>query len=149
MTWEPWLTQGKQAPHGHLLADSSETPGLIVDCLVTKTVVFNASSAGVPGSGARLGRGRALCRGPSRRGQSDHGPQRRRLARGPGGVRRNPEGRRASTTPQGNREYFGTPDRPGQIYQTAQIAIDVWSSLGGLKVPLTPADVIRHDLWTE
>ena len=26
-----------------------------------------------------------------------------------------------------NREYFGTPDHPGQIYQTAQYGIDVWS----------------------
>jgi NitT/TauT family transport system substrate-binding protein len=24
-----------------------------------------------------------------------------------------------------NREYFGTPDRPGQIYQTSQYGIDV------------------------
>jgi NitT/TauT family transport system substrate-binding protein len=30
VTWEPWLTQGKQAAHGHLLSDSSETPGLLV-----------------------------------------------------------------------------------------------------------------------
>jgi NitT/TauT family transport system substrate-binding protein len=30
-----------------------------------------------------------------------------------------------------------------------QYAIDVWSSLGALDVPLTPADVIRHDLWVE
>ena len=36
VTWEPWLTSGEQSEHGHLLADTSETPGLIVDCLVTK-----------------------------------------------------------------------------------------------------------------
>jgi NitT/TauT family transport system substrate-binding protein len=41
VTWEPWLTQGKQAPHGHLLADSAETPGLIVDCLNAKDNVFD------------------------------------------------------------------------------------------------------------
>jgi hypothetical protein len=41
------------------------------------------------------------------------------------------------------------PDQPGQIYHTAQYAIDVWSSLGELDFELTPADVIRHDLWTE
>ena len=48
-----------------------------------------------------------------------------------------------------NREYFGTPERPGQIYQTAQYGIEIWSSLGALDFELTPADVIRHDLWTE
>jgi NitT/TauT family transport system substrate-binding protein len=34
VTWEPHLSKGKQAPHGHLLVDSSQTPGLIVDVLV-------------------------------------------------------------------------------------------------------------------
>ena len=48
-----------------------------------------------------------------------------------------------------NREYFGTPERPGQIYETAQYGIDIWSSLGALDAPLTPADVIRHDIWVE
>ena len=27
VTWEPWLTRGRQAPHGHLLIDSSKHPG--------------------------------------------------------------------------------------------------------------------------
>ncbi len=48
-----------------------------------------------------------------------------------------------------NREYFGTPENPGQIYQTSQYAIDIWSSLGAPHTKLTPADVIRHDLWTQ
>ena len=50
---------------------------------------------------------------------------------------------------QRNREYFGTPDDPGQIYQASQYGIDVWSSLGALNVELTPADVISHDLWVQ
>ncbi len=48
-----------------------------------------------------------------------------------------------------NREYFGTQDRPGQIYQTSQYGIDVWKNLGVLKAGIKPADVIRHDLWVE
>ena len=44
--------------------------------------------------------------------------------------------------PTRNREYFGTPDRPGQIYQTSQYGIDFWTSLGVLKADITPADVI-------
>jgi NitT/TauT family transport system substrate-binding protein len=48
-----------------------------------------------------------------------------------------------------NREYFGTPEDPGQIYQTSQYAIEVWRSLGALAADITPADVIRHDLWSE
>ena len=48
-----------------------------------------------------------------------------------------------------NREYFGTPDEPGPIYQTMQHAIDVWSELGVLKVKVTPADVIAHGILDE
>jgi hypothetical protein len=45
-----------------------------------------------------------------------------------------------------NRAYFGTPDQPGQIYQTMQYAIDVWSELGVLKVEVAPADVITNGI---
>jgi hypothetical protein len=48
-----------------------------------------------------------------------------------------------------NRAYLGTPDHPGQIYETMQRIIDVWSSLGRLKSAITPANVIRHDIWVE
>jgi NitT/TauT family transport system substrate-binding protein len=42
VTWEPFLTQGEQSEHGHVLVDSSETPGLIVDCLLTKVATLEA-----------------------------------------------------------------------------------------------------------
>jgi hypothetical protein len=48
-----------------------------------------------------------------------------------------------------NREYFGTAERPGQIYQTMQYAIEVWTELGLLKTELVPADVIAHGIFDE
>ena len=48
-----------------------------------------------------------------------------------------------------NREYFGTPEHPGQVYQTMQHAIDVWSDLGMLKTQLVPADLIAHGILDE
>ena len=45
VSWEPWLTQGKEAAHGHLLADTSEQPGLVADCLVAKLDVFESRLA--------------------------------------------------------------------------------------------------------
>jgi NitT/TauT family transport system substrate-binding protein len=104
--------------------------------------------AGVQGARARLGCGARLCRGSPRRGERNHGPARRRLAGGPGGFAETLKGVRFYDSAR-NGEYFGTPDRPGQIYQTAQYGIDIWQSLGALGVALTPADVIRHDLWVE
>jgi NitT/TauT family transport system substrate-binding protein len=42
VTWEPWLTEAKQAQHGHLLTDSSDRPGLIIDVVSTKPSVLDA-----------------------------------------------------------------------------------------------------------
>ena len=40
VTWEPWLSRGKKTDFGHLLVDSSTTPGLITDVIiVTKDYV--------------------------------------------------------------------------------------------------------------
>jgi NitT/TauT family transport system substrate-binding protein len=147
VTWEPWLTQGKQTAHGHLLADSSQTPGLLVDCLLAKTYLFDE----------RLTEFRALARAwdeavhyaeahPDEANQimARHvggGDDAAAFAKALKGVRFYDAAR--------NREFFGTREQPGQIYQTSQYAIDIWSSLGALHTKLTPADVIRHDLWAE
>jgi NitT/TauT family transport system substrate-binding protein len=40
VTYEPWLTAGKNTGHGHLLTDSSKQPGLITDCLGTTAGVL-------------------------------------------------------------------------------------------------------------
>jgi len=148
VTWEPWLTQGKQAPHGHLLADSSQTPGLIVDCLVTMTTVFDH----------RLPEFRALARAlDTAVHYADAHPDQANaiMAHHVGGGSDDPAA--FAETLKGvrfydaarNREFFGTRDNPGQIYQTSQYAIDIWSSLGALHTKLSPADVIRPDLWAE
>ena len=148
VSWEPWLTQGKEAAHGHLLADTSERPGLVVDCLVARTDVLDA----------RLPEFRALARAwDAALAYVEAHPDEANaiMARNVGGWLEDPavfaetlKGVRFYDSAR-NREYFGTPDRPGQIYQTAQYGIDVWKSLGALHVPLTPADVIRHNLWIE
>jgi NitT/TauT family transport system substrate-binding protein len=148
VTWEPWLTQGRRSEHGHLLADSAGTPGLIVDCLLAKPEVLDA----------RLPEFRALTRAwdtavhyvvahPDEANQI--------MARNVGGWLENPavfaetlEGVRFYDAAR-NREFFGTPDRPGQIYQTSQYAIDFWRSRGVLNADIKPTDVIRPDLWTE
>jgi NitT/TauT family transport system substrate-binding protein len=148
VSWEPWLTQGKEAAHGHLLADTSERPGLVADCLVARTDVLDA----------RLPEFKALARAwdAALAYVAAHPEEANAImARNVGGWLEDPavfaetlKGVRFYDS-AGNREYFGTPDRPGQIYETAQYGIDIWSSLGALDVELTPADVIRHDLWTE
>ena len=50
---------------------------------------------------------------------------------------------------EANRTFFGTPEEPGPIYQTMQLAIDVLAEAGQLKTELTPADLIAHGIFDE
>jgi NitT/TauT family transport system substrate-binding protein len=142
VTWEPWLTRGKQAPQGHLLIDSSKTPGLITDVLiVTKTyatghekevqAIVNAWNDAVAWEGAHPTEAVAI------------------MAKGVGGWLKDPKdfadtlsGVKFYGGPE-NKTFFGSPGSPGPLYHTTQKAIDVWSSHGKLQVKVTPADVIN------
>jgi NitT/TauT family transport system substrate-binding protein len=148
VTWEPWLTQGRTTDHGHVLTDSSERPGLLVDGLLTRADVF----------AERKDDFRAVARAwDAAIGYFASHPDEatRIMARHVGGWLEDPAV--FAETLQGvayydaeeNLEYFGTPDRPGQIYQTAQHAIDVWASVGMLKMTLSPSDIIAHGIWDE
>jgi NitT/TauT family transport system substrate-binding protein len=148
VTFEPWLTQAKNAAHGHLLTDTSARPGLLVDCVVTTTDILRdrrtdfqafgrAWDAAVNYVGAHPDEANAI------------------IARYLGGPLEDPavvgESLRGIHFYDGeeNRAYFGTPDQPGQIYETMQRIIDVWSDLGRMKVDIAPPDVIAHDVWEE
>ena len=129
VTWEPYLTEGRNVAHGHLLTDSSERPGLIGDCLATKASIFND----------RKQEFRAVARAwdaAVRYVEAYPAEANAIMAREMGGWLEDPavfaEMLRgvALYDADKNREYFGTPEQPGQIYQTMQYAIDVWSESG-------------------
>ena len=148
VTWEPWLSLARAAEHGHLLADSSDHPGLIVDVLTSSPSVLEE----------RLPDFKAFARAwAAAVAYVEAHPEEanRIMAKNVGGWLEDPavfaetlEGIRFYDAER-NREYFGTPENPGQVYDTAQKAIDVWSSLGLLETDLTPADVIAHGVWDE
>ncbi len=41
VTNDPYLSQARNAEHGHVLTDTTEQPGLLVDCLMTRADVFS------------------------------------------------------------------------------------------------------------
>jgi NitT/TauT family transport system substrate-binding protein len=148
VTWEPYLTEGRNVAHGHLLTDSSERPGLIGDCLATKASIFND----------RKQEFRAVARAwdaAVRYVEAHSAEANAIMARDMGDWLEDPAVFAEMLRGVGlydadkNREYFGTPEKPGQIYQTMQYAIDVWTELGLLKTELTPADVIAHGILDE
>lgn len=148
VTWEPFLTDGAQSEHGHILVNSSETPGLIVDCLITKVATLDQRVAEFQAVARAWDAAVAYIESNPEEGVEI-------MARHVGGWLEDPavfaetlEGVRF-TGAERNRELFGTPDDPGPIYKTSQYAIDIWSSLGMLDHELSPSDVIRHDVVVE
>jgi NitT/TauT family transport system substrate-binding protein len=148
VTYEPWLTQGRQAAHGHLLTDSSQQPGLLGDCLETTTGVFSDRSEEFKAVGRAWGEAVDYF--------NTHPDEAIEImARNLGGWLEDPalfaEMLRGVEfyDIEAIRAYLGTPDKPGPLYETMRGAIEVWSELGVLKVAVTPADVIVHGVLDE
>jgi NitT/TauT family transport system substrate-binding protein len=147
VTNDPFLTEAKNAEHGHLLTDTSERPGLLVDCLLTRADLFDQRKADFEAVARAWAAAVDYVESHPEEANAI-------MARHLGGgldVAAFAEVLKGVRFYGGerNREYFGTPDEPGQLYQTMQQAIDVWSDLGVLKVELTPADVIAHGIFDE
>ena len=102
VTWEPWLTKGKSTDFGHLLVDSSTTPGLITDVIIVKTAWANAHQKDVAAIVASWNEAVAYYRANPDEVDRHHGKGRRRLAEGSEGVQvdaaRHQVLRRATTT---------------------------------------------------
>jgi NitT/TauT family transport system substrate-binding protein len=49
MTWEPWLSKAKQAPHAHLLHDSSRVPDMGVGLLAFRHDIIESRRAEIRG----------------------------------------------------------------------------------------------------
>lgn len=148
VTYEPYLSEAKQAAHGHLLTDSSKQPGLAFDCLMTKRSLLQARRKEF---GALARAWDAAVKYIEAHPDEAHEIMARHL----GGRLENPAAFVATLKgvsfydAEANREFFGTPEQPGPIYQTMQLAIDVLSDAGQLKTELSPADVIAHGIFDQ
>jgi NitT/TauT family transport system substrate-binding protein len=140
VTWEPWLTKGKSAPHGHLLVDSTATPGLIVDVLVFRKDVLNARGDEV----------RKVVRAWHKgvdywKGYNDESNQ--IMADAVGGWLKDPKVFAETLT--GIRYYDYDANRAffvpgGGAYKTGQFAIDFWAAQGQLQMKdLKATDILN------
>ena len=132
VTWEPWLTRGKQAPHGRLLVDSSRHPGLITDIAVTTAETAAARREDLKALTRAWNRAVAFV--------STHPDAADAImAKGVGGWLKDPEVFRETRSgirfygDEGNREFFGAADNPGALLDTIQYALDFWHSTGKMR----------------
>src|ERR1700730_8590032 len=143
VTWEPWLTKGKSTDFGHLLVDSSTTPGLITDVIIVKTAWASAHQKDVAAIVASWNEAVAYYRSNPEESIAI-------MAKGVGGWLKDPKEFK-STLPGikfygggDNQAFFGTKAKPGPLATTVQEAIDIWSSHGKLQVNVMPADLISY-----
>jgi NitT/TauT family transport system substrate-binding protein len=143
VTWEPALSKGKSAPHGHLLVDSSTTPGLITDVIVARSSWIKTHQKEVAAVVKSWNEAVAF-----QRAKPDEANQ--IMAKGVGGWLRDPKVFAETLTGikfyggDDNKKFFGTSDKPGALFQTTRYAIDVWSSHKKLRVRVKPDDLINY-----
>lgn len=143
VTWEPWLSKGKTAPHGQILVDSSKTPGLITDVLIFRRDVIEKRSKEIQGVVNAWNKAVAFWEKNQAEGNEI-------MAKGVGDWLKDPKvfAEVLSGVKFYNREanvkFFGTPQKPGDLYKVVQNAVDIWGGFGKLQTKLSPKDLINH-----
>jgi len=143
VTWEPWLSRGKATSFGHLLVNSSTSPGLITDVLIAKTDWVNAHQKDVAAIVKSWYEAVAF--------YEQHPDEAIPImAKGVGGWLKDPGAFKDTLSgikfydEAANKAFFGTASNPGPLTNTVQQAIDIWGSHGKLQVKTTPAQLINY-----
>jgi NitT/TauT family transport system substrate-binding protein len=144
VTWEPWLTKSKNAPHGHILIDSSKTPGLITDVLIFPRDVIAKRSKEIQGLAHAWSKAVAFYEKNKKEGLEI-------MSKGLGDWLKDPkvfaetlEGVKFYDH-DGNVKFFGSAQKPGTIYKVVQNALDVWGGFGKLQAKgVTAKDLVNH-----
>jgi NitT/TauT family transport system substrate-binding protein len=144
VTWEPWLSRGKKTDFGHVMTDSSSTPGLITDVIITTKEFVTQKPKEVQAIVDAWNDAVAFQRANPQEANEI-------MAKGVGGWLKDPklfgdvlEGIKFYGREE-NKTFFGTKEHPGALTHTVQDAIDIWSSHGKLQVKPTPADLIMYN----
>jgi NitT/TauT family transport system substrate-binding protein len=144
VTWEPWLTKSKNAPHGQILIDSSKTPGLITDVLIFPRELIAKRGKEIQGLANAWYRAVDYY-------EKNPKESLEIMSKGLGDWLKDPkvfaetlEGVRFYSK-SGNVRFFGSPDKPGDIYKVVQNALDVWGGFGRLQPKAVSArDLVNH-----
>ncbi|HKO08650.1 MAG TPA: ABC transporter substrate-binding protein [Alphaproteobacteria bacterium] len=143
VTWEPALTKGKTAEHGHLLVDSSSTPGLITDVIIIKSSWVKAHPKDVAAIVKSWEEAVAYYEAHPEESIEI-------MAKGVGGWLKDPKEFKETLTGikfydgPANKTFFGTAAKPGPLFQTTADAIKIWTDHGKLQVKVVPSDLINY-----
>jgi NitT/TauT family transport system substrate-binding protein len=145
VTWEPWLTKAKGTDHGHVIVDSTATPGALGDTLVMKTSYAESHVKELKEFMAAWDEAVQYIRANPDEGNEI-------MAKGVGGWLKDPKefGEIIKTIKffdaKENQEFLGTKTAPGKFNDVMANAIKVWSDLGRVKVKVTPDDILFYQI---
>ncbi len=140
VTWEPWLTRGKQSEHGHVLHDSSRKPGLITDVVLASEDVIKSRKEEI----------KAIYRAWVRAVEfAKANPDEANviMAKGVGGWLKKPDVFAETLTGIAyydeamNQTFFSDPSG---LEATLRNALDIWAGFGKLQVSIEPQDLISQ-----
>jgi len=143
VTWEPWLSKGKAAPHGRMLVDSSKTPGLITDVMIFRRDVIEKRAKEIQGVANAWNKAVAYW-------EKNPAESNEIMARAVGDWLRDPKvfadvlSGVKFYNQAANVKFFGTPQKPGDLYKVVQNALDIWGGFGKLHGKFAPTDLIDH-----
>ena len=138
VTWEPWLSRAKDTSFGQILIASDKTPGIIVDSLGFKPDFLNRRGDDVKKIVAAWNEAVQFAAQSPKEADAimakftNQKPE--EFTKEKSGVRFYGE--------KENKEYFGTPQKPGLLYQVTQRAADTWLELKFIKSKPNAADLI-------
>jgi NitT/TauT family transport system substrate-binding protein len=142
VTWEPWLTRGKASPNGHVLIDTSKTPGLVTDGLVFRREVLERRGAEV--KAVVKSWNKAVDYWKANPDESNE-----IMAKAIGGWIEDPavfKGTLAGVKfydSSANITYFGTADQPGLAYKMMDDALKIWRKYGKVQVAADAKDLVN------
>lgn len=138
VTWEPWLSRAKAAPFGRVLLTSRETPGVIVDSLAFRPDFIEKNPDAI----------RKIIQAWYEALEFSKANPKEAYAIMSKFTNQTPEGFAATLKdvrlygPKENVAYFGSPEKPGLLYQVSKRASDFWLELNYIKRPVDPKRVI-------
>jgi len=143
VTWEPWLSKGKAAPHGKILIDSSQTPGLITDVLIFPRTVIQKRAREIQGVVNAWNKAVAFW-------ETNPDEANKIMAAGVGDWLKDPkvfaevlQGVKFYDQ-AGNKKFFGTAAKPGDLTKVVQNSLDIWGGFDKLQVKATPKELINY-----
>lgn len=138
VTWEPWLTKGSKEGNGKILVSTKDEPGIIIDTVCLRADLIKAkphiASAFVRAMDKAM---KYWAANPT--------VAEKIMAEGLGisqeEFKSTCEGLKFYDT-KGNKEFFGTVDKPGAIYDTTQKAIDFYAEKKIIENKPNSADIL-------